>query len=193
VAEKDITLEISERLAAKLAATGRHDPLLTRDTDRFVLLDERVSFARAAKADLFVSLHANTVAVGQAVGATVHIPSDAASDAESAALAVFENRSDSVGGAPRVKASGDVELALNAMMTPVTRARARAAAQQVIAAFRDADLILHRRPLKAADFRVLRAPDMPSILVELGFLSNAEERQRLTDPLWQDQVAQARH
>lgn len=191
VAEKDIALAFARDLKAALEKTGRYEVLMTRRGDRFVPLDDRVAFARAAGAALFLSLHANTVAQGDVSGAALHMPSQIASDPQSAAMAVLENGSDSRAGATPGPGGDDVTRTLLDMAEPITKARAKAAATEIVAALRRSAGVIRSRPLRSADFRVLRAPDMPSLLLELGFLSNADDLAHMQSPAWRATVATA--
>ncbi|MEM8789661.1 MAG: N-acetylmuramoyl-L-alanine amidase, partial [Pseudomonadota bacterium] len=190
VAEKDVALAFARALASALTATGRYDVLLTRNDDRFVPLDDRVAFGRAAGADLFLSLHANVVTEGAASGATLYLPADTASDTRAAALAARENGSDAAAGLP-ARMEDDLAEVLMDMQRPVTRARGQAAAEALLPALDASTGMIRSRPLRAADFRVLRAPDMPSVLLELGFLSDPQDRARMTAPGWRTRVAAA--
>ncbi len=192
VAEKDIALAFGLELANTLKETGRYDVLLTRETDRFVTLDDRVAFARAAGADLFLSLHANTVKKGTAKGAAIYVASRIASDPASAALALLENRADTQAGAPDPTVlDSDIRRTVMDMAQRSTGIRAKSAAEQIVAALSQSTGVIRSRPLRAADFRVLRAPDMPSLLLELGFLSDQGDRTKMTSVVWRRRVAAA--
>ncbi|MHA3978427.1 N-acetylmuramoyl-L-alanine amidase [Halovulum sp. GXIMD14794] len=191
VREKDIALAFGLEFAAMLEDTGRYDVALTRRDDRFLLLDDRVAFARAAEAALFLSLHANTVTEGKASGAAIYVTSRIASDPASARVALLENRSDQAAGMPGDAEQDDVTLTLFDMARPATEARARMAAERVVAALGETTGVIRSRPLRAADFRVLRAPDMPSLLLELGFLSDPGDLADMQSPEWRADVGRA--
>lgn len=190
VAEKDVTLAFASALATVLEASGRYEVLMTRRDDRFVTLDDRVAFARAARARLFLSLHANTVTEGVATGATVYLPATIATDPQSAARAVLENRADLAGGAARLP-DGEIARAVLSLAQRSTPTRARAAAEHVVAGLALSAGIIRSRPLRGADFRVLRAPDVPSLLLELGFLGHAGDRAKMTSTAWRREVSEA--
>jgi len=191
VMEKDIALAFGLELRALLEATGRYDVAMTRTDDRFLLLDDRVALARAADAALFLSLHANTVTQGQASGAAIYVPSRIASDPASARVALLENRSDQRAGLPGKAEQDDVTLTLFDMARPATEARARMAAQRMVSALSGSTGVIRSRPLRAADFRVLRAPDMPSLLLELGFLSDPGDLAKMQSAEWRAEVGRA--
>ncbi|MEO1313003.1 MAG: N-acetylmuramoyl-L-alanine amidase [Pseudomonadota bacterium] len=192
VAEKDIALAMGLELAAILEATGRYEVVMTRRDDLFVALDDRVAFARARGAGLFLSLHANTVTRGSASGAVVYVPGQIASDPESAALALLENRADSVGDVtPQRITQPDIARTLMDLTRRSTVARARNLAEQMVSAVSRSTGVLRSRPVRAADFRVLRAPDMPSVLLEIGFLTHPVDRRNMQSPLWRASLAEA--
>jgi N-acetylmuramoyl-L-alanine amidase len=145
---------------------------MTREDDRFISLNERMSFARSREAALFVSLHADSLAGEPDVrGASVYTLSDRASDAAAARAAEKENRADLIAGLDAdEEAKGGIETILVDLARRETRAFAQIAARQTVSALGSGRL--HKTPIRAAGFRVLRAPDMPSILIELGYLSN---------------------
>jgi N-acetylmuramoyl-L-alanine amidase len=175
-AEKDIVLAVARLVRAQLEADGRVEVQMTREDDRFVSLGERVAFARNRSAALFVSLHADSL-FGEADvrGASVYTLSDRASDAAAARAAEKENRADVAAGleAPEDQREG-VDNILFDLARRETRIFSQLAARNVAQSIQKAGR-LHKTPLRSAGFRVLRAPDMPSILVELGYLSNPED------------------
>lgn len=187
VREKDLTLAFARDLAAALEATGAYDVHLTRRKDRYVLLDDRVAYARAANAALFLSLHANTVVDGDPSGAVIYVRAENASDPQSAMLAVIENQTDRRAGL--TSAADDVTHTLLDLARPTTERRARMAAKHLVTELQSSRVTVAQRPLRAADFRVLRAPDMPSLLLEIGFLSNDGDRERMQTPEWRKRVA----
>ncbi len=191
LAEKDLMLAFAHALAAELSAAGRWDVALTRTGDRFLALDDRVAFARDAGAVLFLSLHANSEATGTARGATVYVPGDVASDPASAARAVAENRVDGRAGLPAGAAADDVTRTLLDLARAPTRARAEMAAQRIVAGLEASVGVIGGRPLRRADFRVLRAPDVPSVLVELGFMTHPQDRRDMASAEWRGRAARA--
>lgn len=189
-AEKDIVLAYAKAMQAAIRADGRVEVLLTRDDDRFIALRERVAFARSRGANLFVSLHADSlVAEGDVRGASVYTMSDRASDADAARAAEKENRADIAGGLdPGEEAREGVEEILFDLARRETRLFSQVVARDAVAAFRK-NARLHKTPLRSAGFRVLRAPDMPSILIELGYLTNPEDVAALTNEAHRAKVA----
>lgn len=177
VYEKKIALDYSRDVAKRLHATGLYKVVMTRDRDIFLPLRERVRIARAAGADLFLSLHANTHPKRATKGFSVYTLSTRASDKEAAALAALENKSDVIGGVDLDGYSDDVQNILIDF--------AQAKTNELSVKFARGNLVgeigqrarLLGRPWRSAGFAVLKAPDVPSVLLELGYISNpAEER-----------------
>jgi N-acetylmuramoyl-L-alanine amidase len=189
-AEKDIVLAFGRVLRDQLLVSGRVAVEMTRDDDRFISLRERVDFARAKGAALFISLHADVLSGEPEVrGASVYTLSERASDAAAARAAEKENRADLAAGLdPDDEARGGVESVLFDLAKRETRAFSQIAARDAVGAIREG-FRLHKTPLRGAGFRVLRAPDLPSVLIELGYLSNAEDLAALTDPSARQRLA----
>lgn len=192
VEEKEVVLAVAKKLAAKLERTKRFRVVLTRYDDTFVQLNDRVQIARMNNAALFVSIHADSISrrEGEARGATVYTVSDKASDAEAAKLAEKENKADLIAGVDLSNKSDDVAGILFDLAHRETKnfsgLFARTLAGQMQAA-----TLMHKTPMKSAGFVVLRAPDVPSVLLELGFLSHPEDVKLLTSPAWRDRVTDA--
>ncbi|MFN3482580.1 MAG: N-acetylmuramoyl-L-alanine amidase [Rhabdaerophilum calidifontis] len=180
--EKDIVLAFGRALRQAIEAEGRLEVQMTREDDRFIALGERVRFARSRGAALFVSLHADSLAGESDVrGASVYTLSEKASDAAAARAAEKENRADLMAGLdPDTEARDGIGDILADLARRETRIFNQLAARAAIGAIRHG-AALHKVPLRSAGFRVLRAPDMPSILIELGYLSNAEDLAALHD------------
>ncbi|MEM8742456.1 MAG: N-acetylmuramoyl-L-alanine amidase [Pseudomonadota bacterium] len=202
--EKEIALRAARILAARLEATGRLRTRLTRDADVFLPLDARIGMAQMLQADLFVSVHANTEPTGTAWGVSVFTLSDAASDAAAARLARLENSADlmpqplrAVAGTEAPDASADLaaprspEVAriLADLARDETNAASRRLAETVVRVLARSNRTLSGNPHRAAGFRVLRSAEIPSMLVELGFLTNAEDRARLASDAWLESVS----
>nr|WP_246780507.1 N-acetylmuramoyl-L-alanine amidase [Rhizobium sp. AQ_MP] len=187
--EKDITLAFSKALYEKLKGQTGIRAVMTRDADKFLSLSERVLIARQKGADLLISLHADTLRQADIRGATVYTISDKASDHMAAQLAERENFSDTIGGVELPKETepevGDILLDLTRRET---QAFSIAMAEAVVGSF-EGQISLINNPHRHAGFRVLQAPDVPSILLELGFLSNKEDEKLLLDPAWRGRVA----
>lgn len=204
--EAALMLAFARDLAELLRRAGMQ-VVLTRDEDDFLALDARVSRARAARADVLLSLHADALATGEAQGATIYRlpgPEDRASDraatdpantdlaaadsagswAESRLLAERHDRDDLLAGVDLAGQGDELAGLLMDLARTETRPRSARLADDLVAALRAADLALHRHPLQLADFTVLKAPDIPSVLIELGFLSSRADRARLQDPAW---------
>jgi N-acetylmuramoyl-L-alanine amidase len=187
-AEKDITLAFAKVLYEKLGKQAGIRAVMTRDTDRFLSLSERVVIARQKGAQLLISLHADTLRQSDIRGATVYTISDKASDHMAAQLAERENFSDTLGGVAMPAETAEVNDILLDLTRRETQAFSISLAQAVVGSF-EGQISLINNPHRHAGFRVLQAPDMPSILLELGFLSNKDDEKLLLDPAWRDKVA----
>lgn len=186
--EKEITLAFARELKAKLDATRKYDVILTRDGDAFLRLDERVRIARQNEADLFISIHADTIRLKGIRGATVYTVSDKASDAEAQALAERENLSDQLGGIEVKVDSPEVADILFDLIRRETHSFSMSFANTLVGEL-STTVGLINNPHRFAGFKVLRAPDVPSVLVELGYLSNPEDEAQLLNPEWRDKAA----
>ncbi len=164
---------------------------LTRRADVFVPLETRISVARAAGADLFLSLHADALPEGEATGATIYRLDDQASDAASAQLAERHDRSDLLAGVDLSGQDDQVATVLMDLARRETQPRADRLAETLVKAMQAAKLDLHRRPIQSAAFSVLKSADIPSLLLELGFLSSEADRARLDDPVWRAAMQEA--
>jgi N-acetylmuramoyl-L-alanine amidase len=188
--EKNIVLEFCVQLRDKLEKAGKYRVAMTRTDDTFVSLDERVQLARSRKASLFVSVHADALRRGEAHGATVYTLSDRASDAAAARFAEEENRADVIAGLDLSREPDDVADILIDLARRETKAFSVQFARGLVSELRTAAR-LHREPLKSAGLKVLRAPDVPSVLVELGFVTNKEDVKSLTSEIWRARTADA--
>jgi len=193
--EKELVFDFAKAVAAKLDADGRFKVVMTRDDDSFVPLSERVRMARDGNAALFVSIHADTLSsVADVSGATVYTVSDRASDAEAARVAEKENQSDAAAGLDKTEDASDVSGILFDLTRRETRAYSHFFAHTLVNYWRVAGR-LNKNPRRSAGFRVLKAPDVPSVLLELGYLSNEKDGLALTSAQWRDkassQVAEA--
>ncbi len=190
VQEKDLTLQLALRLRDVLLETGLFRVVLTRDTDVFVTLGERVEIARRAGAVAFISLHADIVTRGRARGTTVFSLSEADADQEAVTIATLENRSDLVAGISVEGEDDQITSVLLQMAHRETDALSNRFADVMAEALwylNDADIKSRRM---AGGFRVLRAPDMPSVLIETGFMSDERDLKLLQDPDWQLSMAE---
>ena len=186
--EKDLTLAIARELAERLRATLGLQVVLTRDEDIAVALDARSALANQQKADLFLSVHLNATVAGRARGAETYFLSLQATDERAAGLAATENLT---GGAPASPGSEEFDLQL--LLWDLAQSRHLASSQRLATFIQEElnrALELPDRGVKQAPFRVLTGAAMPAVLVELGFLSNAEEEKRLRDPAYRSGLAE---
>lgn len=186
--EKHITLAFARQLAEALNALPGTRAILTRDKDEFLSLSQRVQLARSEGANLLISIHADTLKQKDIRGATVYTISDKASDSLAASLAERENLSDQIAGISFVDEPAEVADILLDLTRRETQVFSINLAQSVVSNFKDQVLLINN-PHRHAGFRVLTAPDVPSILLELGFMSNKDDEQLLIDPAWQKKVA----
>ncbi len=182
--EKSIVLEFARLLRDKVDKAG--------NDDTFVALADRVSFARAQQASLFVSIHADALRRGEgdAQGASVYTLSETASDSEAARLAETENRTDVIAGVDLTSEPDDVADILIDLAQRETKTFSVRFARGLIDSLRNVTR-MHKNSLKSAGFRVLKAPDIPSVLIELGYVSNREDLKSLTSAEWREHTAVA--
>lgn len=190
VKEKDIVLAFSKILQKMLVETGKFDVALTREDDVFLRLEDRVLLARQNKADLFVSIHADYFQQPEASGASIYTRDERATDVLDKVLAEQENRVDLIGGFAVPQMQDSVVNILVDLMRREMRRQSYQVAQAIVDEM-EPDVRLRRFPVRKANFFVLQAPDVPSILVELGFMSNASDISNLTTEAWRDKVAEA--
>jgi N-acetylmuramoyl-L-alanine amidase len=190
--EKNLVLDFAIRLREKLEKTGKYRVAMTRSDDTFVPLAERVRLARLRQAQLFISIHCDALArgEGEAEGATVYTLSAQASDAEAQRLADAENRADIVAGVDLAAEPNDVADILIDLAQRETKSFSAHFARDVVGELRGTAR-LHKHPLKAAGFRVLKAPDVPSVLIELGYVSNVGDMKQLVSEVWRSRAGDA--
>jgi N-acetylmuramoyl-L-alanine amidase len=190
IMEKNVVLDFSIALRDQLEKSGRYRVVMTRTDDTFIPLAERVKFARARQAQLFISIHADALpkSEGDVQGATVYTLSDTASDAEAAKLAEAENRSDVIAGIDLANEPDDVADILFDLAHRETKTFSHAFSRVLIGEIKGA-MRLHKKPLKSAGFVVLKAPDVPSVLVELGYMTNKSDLKLLTSDSWRTKAA----
>lgn len=188
--EKDIVLAAALRLRQKLEKTGLYRVVLTRSDDTFIPLTERVKVARTNEASLFISLHADYIPKreGDARGATIYTVSDKASDKEAARLAEKENKADLIAGLDLSKQSDDIVNILYDLTHRETKNFSSLFQRTLVGQLKTGGVLLHQDAMRSAGFVVLKAPDVPSVLVELGYVSNAEDMKNLTSSEWRDKV-----
>ena len=189
--EAKLMLGFARQLKEILLREGLFKVVMTRDEDVFVPLEARISIARAAKADLLISLHADALEEGEAVGAVIYTLSEDASEAAAATLAERHDRDDLLAGVSLTGQDDLVATVLMDMARTETAPRTARLATALEEAMVSADLKMHRVPLQSARFSVLKSPDIPSVLIELGFLSSVKDMARLTDKNWRDKMASA--
>lgn len=185
--EKHITLDYARALQDALLRTGRYRVMMTREGDQFILLRKRVEMAREAMGNLFVSLHADSAPEVEAKGVSVYTLSENASDKEAEALAERENKADIIANLDLSKESEDVAGILISLAQRDTKNQSSMLADLLVLTL-SKNVATLPNPHRFAGFAVLKAPDIPSVLVELGFLSNPAEAKRLTDNNYRDRV-----
>ena len=190
VHEKNIVLAFAKRLQDVLTASGRFDVALTRSDDTYLSLNQRVALARENKADLFISLHADSFQQSEIRGASVYTRDERATDVLDKVLADSENKTDIIAGFAVPEMQPAVVDILVDLMRRQMRRQSFLAAQAIIHQL-EPSVSLRRFPVRQADFFVLQAPDVPSILVELGFLSNAADIANLQKGEWRDRAVDA--
>lgn len=188
--EKDVTLRIAKAIRDELLKSGRVRVALTREDDRFLVLQERYGVARKLKADLFISIHCDSVGAGDASGASVYTLSEVASDKEAARLAARENKADVIAGVDLGTENADVSSILIDLTQRETM-NASAAFARLLG--REAEPNIPLRPgfHKFASLMVLKAPDMPSVLFETGYISNPKDAAFLDSPEGRKRIAQS--
>ncbi|KEC60162.1 hypothetical protein O93_00299 [Bartonella quintana JK 19] len=188
ILEKDVTLAFARALRDELKKDSHTTVVLTRDSDVFLRLSERVKKAQELGADLFISIHADSIDMHSLRGATVYTISDKASDAIAKSLAESENKVDLLDGLP-----AEESLEVTDILLDLTRRETHIFsinfANSVIANLSKSHINLINNPHRYADFQVLKAPDVPSILIEIGYLSNKEDEELLNNPQWRKQMA----
>ncbi len=188
--EKDITLKYARVLRSALLKSGRYRARLTRNNDNFIRLRQRVAIARKADADLFISLHADSAPSSKARGISVYTLSEKASDKEAAALAVRENKADIISGIDLSHESEDVmDILIDLAQRETKNKSIRLADIMVRELGREVKLLPNTH--RFAGFAVLKSPDVPSVLVEIGFLSNSGEEKNIRQASHRKKVVRA--
>src|SRR5207237_2542557 len=187
--EKNLVLTFGLALRDRIEKSGKYRVVMTRDDDTFIPLDDRVKVARNQSAALFVSIHADALPrrEGDAQGATIYTLSDKASDAEAERLAEAENKSDAIGGVNLTEEPTDVADILIDLAQRETRTFSNRFARLLMGEMKNT-VRMHKHPLKSAGFRVLKAPDVPSVLVELGYVSNKGDLEHLVSENWRNRT-----
>lgn len=182
--ESDLMLMFVRELREALVRAGGFEVVLTRETDVFVPLKTRVSIARSVRADLFMSFHADSLETGTAHGAAIFTLSDDASDRATELLAERHDRADLLAGVDLADQGDEIARVLMDLARIETQPRADALGDTVAISLKAGGVRLFKRPRQAAGFSVLKAPDIPSILVELGYLSSNSDRENLLSRTW---------
>ena len=184
VSEKTITMEAARVIANKLLRSDRYRVALTRDKDIFVSLVDRRRIAEQVQADLFLSIHADTVEVGDARGTTIYMLSEKATNENAAKFALFENRVDLFAGQYLEGPRADLSIVLTDMAQTASLNKALDFAKVIQKQWIDINQKESESRLESAAFAVLKAPDVPSLLLEIGYLSNEQDRARIQDEEW---------
>ncbi len=187
--EKSLVLGFGLALRDRMEKTGKYRVVMTRTDDTFIPLAERVRIARTQSAALFVSIHADALPRGEgdAQGATIYTLSDRGSDAEAERLAEAENKADAIGGVNLTEEPTDVADILIDLAQRETRTFSNRFARQLMSEMKNTAR-MHKHPLKSAGFRVLKAPDVPSVLIELGYVSNKGDLEHLMSESWRSRT-----
>jgi len=188
--EKNVTLAMARDLKKTLEATGRYKVIMTRSRDVFIRLRDRVTIARNASADLFISIHADSVPNPRTRGLSIYTLSENASDREAAKLAAKENKSDLIAGIDLSAESTDVTNILLDLAQRETLNQSALFAKEVVSELQR-EVKLLRNTHRFAGFAVLKAPDMPSVLVEAGFLSNRQDEKNLLTRKYRHKLARS--
>ncbi len=191
VVEKNLTLAVARELRQQLEQTGRYKVVLTRDRDVYIKLRDRVDISRKVGADLFVSIHADKIGRDNVRGTSMYTLSEKASDTETERLADDENNSGFVAGVDLGQETQDVADILLDLAMREKMNESNLFARYLTHSLLDNDIRLLPKSHRSAGFAVLKAPDVPSVLIETGFLSNADEAKLLTSSQFQDKLASA--
>ena len=187
--EKDLVLGFGLALRDRIEKGGKYRVVMTREDDTFIPLADRVRIARNQSAALFVSIHADALPRGEgdAQGATIYTLADRASDSEAERLAETENKADAIGGVNLTEEPTEVADILIDLARRETRTFSNRFARLLMGEMKTTAR-MHKRPLKSAGFKVLKAPDVPSVLVELGYVSNKEDLEHLLSENWRTRI-----
>jgi N-acetylmuramoyl-L-alanine amidase len=188
-AEKNLVLQFGLALRERLEKGGKYRIVMTREDDTFIPLGDRVRIARTQGAALFVSIHADALPKGEgdAQGATIYTLSDKASDAEAQRLADAENRADAIAGVNLTEEPTDVADILIDLAQRETRNFSNKFAHMLMGEMKTT-MRMHKHPLKSAGFKVLKNPDVPSVLVEIGYVSNKSDLEHLVSESWRSKA-----
>lgn len=191
VHEKRVALALSKELKKQLEASGQYRVKMTRHDDTFIKLSDRVKYARKHSGDLFISIHADSLRDSKVSGASVYTLSEKASDAQTARLAARENKADLIAG---IEIEVEDEAVMDILIDIArrdTQNQSKFFANTLVDDFKQADIKLLKRPHRFANFAVLKAPEIPSVLVEAGFMSNKREANKLNTSAHRTRIAKA--
>lgn len=189
--EKDITLAAAKELARQLEESGRYRVQLTRTTDKFIKLQDRVAIGRRHNADLFISIHADSIDKPTVSGASIYTLSNKASDAQTAKLAARENQADLIAGVDLSHEDKEVANILIDLAMRDTMNQSKFFANTVVTNTKKNGIRMLESPHRFAGFAVLKAPDVPSVLIEIGFMSNKNEVDQLSSPAYRQKIARS--
>jgi len=189
VMEKNLVLSFGLALRDRIEKSGKYRVVMTRTDDRFIALADRVKVARSEAAALFISIHADALPRGEgdARGATIYTLSDKATDSDAERLADAENKSDAIGGVSLADEPTEVADILIDLVQRETKTFSNRFARMLMGEMKTT-VRMHKHPLKSAGFRVLKAPDVPSVLVELGYVSNKADLEHLVSESWRSRT-----
>jgi N-acetylmuramoyl-L-alanine amidase len=187
--EKSLVLGFGLALRDRIEKSGKYRVVMTRTDDTFIPLADRVRIAHNQSAALFVSIHADALPRGEgdAQGATIYTLSDRASDAEAERLAEAENKADAIGGVNLTEEPTEVADILIDLAQRETRTFSNRFARLLMSEMKNT-VRMHKHPLKSAGFKVLKAPDVPSVLIELGYVSNKGDLEHLVSESWRSRT-----
>lgn len=191
VYEKRVTLAAAQELKKQLESSGRYKVSLTRDNDRYIKLYKRVAIARKRGADMFISLHADSIGDKNVRGASIYTLSNKSSDAQTAKLAAKENRSDLIAGVDLTHEDKEVANILIDLAMRDTMNQSKFFANIVVSTLPKHNIRILRKPHRYAGFAVLKAPDIPSVLIEMGFMSNKQDVSLLSSSSYRRKMASA--
>lgn len=190
ISEAALMLGFARELTEILNRAG-FEVIATRKDDSFIPLERRMTIARAEQADLFISLHADALPAGEAAGLSIYVWNPQADDRATRELAMRHDRADLLAGLDLSGTDDQLADVLMDLARTETHPRSEAFAKFAVSELNRAGIAMHRRPVRGAAFSVLKSPDIPSVLVELGFLTDPGDRANLFDPEWRAQTAQA--
>lgn len=190
ISEAAVMLGFARELAEQLTRAG-FEVVPTRTDDSFVPLERRMTIARAGQADLFISLHADALPAGAAAGLSIYTWNQEADDRAGRELAIRHDRTDLLAGVDLAGTDDQVADVLMDLARLETQPRSETFAKFAVSELNKSGIAMHRRPVRGAAFSVLKSPDIPSVLVELGFLTDPGDRHNLFDPAWRSKTATA--